>query len=289
MLTDIEFPQLVTASAAPADIMVCHGNAAASVAAHEPNVQYAFGSKFSWLVNKTCYLTVSDGCLITYELKPNAREAYLRNYILGWGLSMLAMQRGETALHCSAVCDSSRAILLCGESGSGKSTLTRTYIDTGYHLMADDMALIEYHSNQQAWVKSAFPYQKLCRDAALRSGCSLDQLIYIDEEKDKFLVPCHDIYESSSKPLGAIIQLSVGNVPNVTVQKLEGLPAFYTCVNNLFLRHLLGNQKYDPLIAEKCLKIAACTKVYAIIRPRDQDTTVEVSDVARAITDSLEE
>ena len=60
--------------------------------------------------------------------------------------------------------------------------------------------------------KAAFPYQKLCRDAALRSGHPLDSLIYIDEAKDKYLVPCHEIFDDTSRPVKAIIIL--GKAPS---------------------------------------------------------------------------
>ena len=160
-----------------------------------------------WLENQTCSLLVQNGNSIRYELKAGGNEQYLRTYILGWGMSMLAIQRNEVALHCSAISDDAAAILFCGESGSGKSTLTSAYLARGYHLMADDMSFVSYH-NETVAAKAAFPYQKLCRDAALPLGHSrLTASSTIDEAKDKYLVPCHEIFDDTSRPVKAIIIL----------------------------------------------------------------------------------
>ena len=152
--------------------------------------------------------------------------------------------------------------------------------------MADDMSFVSYH-NETVMAKAAFPYQKLCRDAALRSGHPLDSLIYIDEVKDKYLVPCHEIFDDTSRPVKAIIILGKAPVSQVWLHKLEGLDAFHACVNNLFLRHLLKEKKYAPATAGQCLKIASKVPVYVILRPLEADTTGEVIETAFAITSKV--
>ena len=153
-------------------------------------------------------------------------------------------------------------------------------------LEADDMSFVSYH-NETVMAKAAFPYQKLCRDAALRSGHPLDSLIYIDEAKDKYLVPCHEIFDDTSRPVKAIIILGKASVSQVWLHKLEGLDAFHACVNNLFLRHLLKEKKYAPATAGQCLKIASKVPVYVILRPLEADTTGEVIETAFAITSKV--
>lgn len=289
IVSDIPFPQLIPASDCTADITIVRDNVSEQLPQHTPDIRYDFGYDISWLENNTCYLLAQNGSRITYEPKENASIAYLRNYILGWGISMLATQLGMPAIHCSAISHHGSAILFCGESGIGKSTLTSSYIKKGYQLMADDMALVEYRDKEGAWVHGSFPYQKLCRDAALRSCHSLDELIYVDELKDKFLVPCHDIFDSTVKPLRALILLTYGDTDRVCIHKVQGLPAFGICVDNLFLRHLLHDRRYEPFIAERCLKIASCIQVYVITRPYGKDTIQEVITAAQSITYSLEE
>ena len=180
LISDLSFPQLISCGTECADVAVTASRVSVKLPPHPSDVSFDCGMDIGWLENQTCSLLVQNGNSIHYELKAGGNEQYLRTYILGWGMSMLAIQRNEVALHCSAISDDAAAILFCGESGSGKSTLTSAYLARGYHLMADDMSFVSYH-NETVMAKAAFPYQKLCRDAALRSGYPLDSLIYIDE------------------------------------------------------------------------------------------------------------
>jgi hypothetical protein len=286
LISDLSFPQLISCGTECADVAVTASRVSVQLPPHPSDVSFDCGMDIGWLENQTCSLLVQNGNSIRYELKAGGNEQYLRTYILGWGMSMLAIQRNEVALHCSAISDDAAAILFCGESGSGKSTLTSAYLARGYHLMADDMSFVSYH-NETVMAKAAFPYQKLCRDAALRSGHPLDSLIYIDEAKDKYLVPCHEIFDDTSRPVKAIIILGKAPVSQVELHKPEGLDAFHACVNNLFLRHLLKEKKYAPATAGQCLKIASRVPVYVILRPLDADTTGEVIETAFAITSKV--
>lgn len=288
VISDIDFQQLLSDKQGKVDIIIKQGRAEKMLPDNAGNERCGFGQDFSWLENKTCYLAVSNGCEIVYQLKEGGNELYLRTYILGWGLAMLALQRGMAAIHCSAVADRNAAVLFCGESGSGKSTVTRAYLEQNWKLMADDMAFVEYREDNSVIARSAFPYQKLCRDAAEKTRLPLEELIYIDEEKDKFLVPCHDIFEENQRPLKAIIILTRAAAASVQTRPLQGIEAFYACVNNLFLRHLLGDRKYEPIIAQGCLKIASAVPVYLVERPYDTDTTRQVLEAVRAITDGIQ-
>ena len=289
LTSDLSFPQLLSGNDGKSDIEVVSGYVEQQIPPHPSEISYDLSSDISWLENRTCYLLIQNGNKISYQLKQGGNEMYLRTYILGWGMSMLAMQRNEAAMHCSAVSSQNGAFLFCGESGSGKSTLTNAYLAHGYQLMADDMALVEYDKSGITRVKAAFPYQKLCRDAALHSGHSMEQLIYIDEEKDKFLVPCHDIFNAAPKRINGMIILAKAPVKRVQWQKLQGLAAFHACVNNLFMRHLLKENKYAPQIGSLCLKITSCVPVYVILRPDGIDTTQEVIQTSFSITEKMEE
>lgn len=286
LASDLVFLQLIKGTECIADITIEEEPVTGQLPVHPPEQQYDFGETLSWLENRTCYLLVEHGRHITYQRKKGCDEMSLCTYILGWGLSMLALQRGELAIHCSAVSKDGDAVLICGESGCGKSTMTTLLLNRGYQLMADDMALAEYRGDQGVWAKPAFPYQKLCRDAALRSGFPMDEMIYIDEEKDKFLVPCKDIFDDAPRKVKAMIILRLTGSGSVQTQQLRGMDTFYACANNLFLRHLLKEKKYSPFIGEKCLKMASGIPMYVIGRPVGKDSLSEVSKQILQILDS---
>ncbi|MBE5937544.1 MAG: hypothetical protein E7265_05895 [Lachnospiraceae bacterium] len=294
MATDMEFPQLIVYDAGLADnnvtcdIEIFEGNIPSDIVTKSKEKAYEFLPDKSYLVNKTCFLYVCDGKRITYKLKPEGIVRYLQSYILGFGMSMIAMQRNMLAIHCSALACNGEAVLIAGESGSGKSTLATVFLENGYKLMADDMALIETCENsadneRRVIAKSAFPYQKLCRNVVEEKGYNPDELIYINEYKDKFLAPCRELFQEETVPVKALIYLYVTQNDEVTVNEAEGLDKFHICAGNLFLRKLLGNDRYAPHIGQKCLEAASAMPVYCIGRPQNGDTTDEVVNAAFSV------
>lgn len=272
--TDIEFRQLIGCEETSAEIFVTAGEIPGEIT-NRTDVKYEFGRKISWLVNNTCWLLVQNGNKITYMIKEGGRLEYLKSYILGWGMSMLALQRGVLAMHCSAVGDEQGAFLICGESGAGKSTLTTELLEGGLRLMADDMALIE-NRNGEVVASPAFPYQKLCRDVALTKGYRLEEMIYIDEEKDKFLVPYKGEFSVEPLPVRGILMLGKTKGSVVMDGEITGINRFQLIANNLFLRHLLGQKKYEPEIGQLCLGVAARVPAAYLIRPLNGDSRSEL-------------
>lgn len=254
--SDIPFLQLVPTTPKEADITIQAGAVPADLAARTEQ-KFDFGRERSWLINTTCYLIIEHGASITYHLREGGNPMYLLTYILGWGMSMLALQRNELAIHCSAVADEDGAVLICGESGCGKSTLTSSFLRQGYRLMADDMALVETAADGGVYAKPAFPYQKLCRADAMRSGCPQEQMIYIDETKDKFLVPYRKSFSTEPVRVRCMLVLFQHAGEDLIQYEVSGIDKMRACAENLFLRHLLKEKKYDPSIGVLCLKMAA--------------------------------
>lgn len=230
-----------------------------------------------YLNNHTCCLKVKEH-KIFYQLKEGGNAEYLRTYILGFGMAMVALQKGMIAMHCSALADEKGAVLIAGESGSGKSTSSAYLLENGYRLMADDMAFVEVTEDKQVLAYPAFPYTKLCRDAAIQKGYDISKLIYINEEKDKFMAPYEGEFRTEPVPVRAMIMLAAIDTEELTSTRVTGMRSFYVVANNLFLRHLLGKQKYESYIGTKCLAMAAAVPIYTIIRPNGKDTSKEVEE-----------
>ena len=154
-------------------------------------------------------------------------------------------------------------------------------LERGYRLLADDMAVVQTFSGKKdsrelALVYPAFPYQKLCRDAAVRRGYALEKLLYINEEKDKFLVPWKGDFLTEPEPVQAFFMLGVSEKKKVTLRQIQGLACLGLYGENLFLRHLLKQEKYRPDIGQKCLELAAQVPSFYLERPKEGDSTEEV-------------
>lgn len=277
--SDLQFLQLIAIpeiTLEEADIVISSGTISDEIKVLEEKQKWSFGAECSWLINRTCWFTVENGRQITYELKAGAREDYLKTYLLGYGMAMVHLQRGEMAIHCSALSKDGKAVLVAGESGSGKSTTTTALLERGFSLMADDMAIVSVNGEGKAICYPAFPYQKLCRDVAEERNYNFDDLIYIDEDKDKYLVPFEGGFDVNGKEVCAMFYLTKmnGNTELYT-EEIVGINKFHVCANNLFLRNLLREEKYSPGIGSKCLEIASKVDMFLLGRPEECDTVQE--------------
>lgn len=288
IITDIIFPQLILVrnfESKPKNIIIQAGIIPENIKRQEREEKYYFSEKISWLANSTTWLLVEEGSRVTYEPRTGANPNYLRTYILGYGMAMLYLQRKEMAFHCAAVSRGEEAILIAGESGSGKSTITDALLDMDFILMADDMAVIRMNDEGGFVVAPSFPYQKLCRDVVTQRGYCPEALIYINDEKDKFQIPYRSEFCLEEKPLKAIFLLELGdNSDELLLMELKGFDKLRACVNNLFLRRLLREQRYEAATASKCLEIASKTPIYLIRRPVGANMLKEIVDYIITIT-----
>lgn len=287
LYSDLEIPQLV--NIAPfaeeeADFIFREGYVSEDIKAHEPEQMISFGDDLSWLINDTLWFTVANGRELVYELKPGAKVLLVRSFLVGYGQAMLHLQRGELCIHCSAVSDGKKAYLIAGDSGSGKSTLTSRFLSNGFSLMADDCALVKKDVNGEVMVYPAFPYQKLCRDEVVRQGLDMSELIYIDEDRDKFLVPYKGEFSLQGKKLGGIFCLKQQHESGeLFTQEITGIGKLRYCAYNLFLRVFLGKQVYNTTLGPKCLEVAANAPMYIIVRPVGKNTAEEIWNYVKTV------
>lgn len=287
--SDFEFVQLTPLSAEEAkelpDFTVEEGCIPEEYKLPDRRCYSMIDPHLSLVVNNTCFLLIEQGQKITYERKPGAKDANLNAYLLGWGVAVLGFQRKIPAIHCSCVADERGAILISGRSGSGKSTVTEALLAQGYGLVADDMVLVEIGADNKAYAQPAFPYQKLCRNVVIDSGVSIDEMIYIDEEKDKYLVPYKGDFPKAAVPVRAMVVLDWCEREEVTVQEITGIGKMHTCMDNLFLRALFREELYRAENVDACLKLAAAISIYKISRKKESSN---VSDVVCKISEIID-
>lgn len=274
--SDTEFRQLVISEDHKASITIHSGPIPDDIRDKENT--YEFSDNYSWLSNRTCYLVIKNGNEIIYELKSGKSHAYMLAFILGYGMSMLHLQRSEISIHCSALSYNNKAVLVAGNSGSGKSTITTALLDRGCKLMADDMAVIKTESSSTI-AYPAFPYQKLCRDAAIDNGYNLDELIYIDEDKDKFLIPFEGDFSTSGKEIAAMFVL-IGeiNSEKVMTRQVTGISKISALADNLFMKALLQENRFKGICGQECVKAADKFPIYVIGRPAGINTVEYIRD-----------
>ena len=137
--------------------------------------------------------------------------------------------------------------------------------------MADDVAAV-CNVDDTCIVYPAFPYQKLCANEIEKRKLNKENLIYINEDKDKYLVPVGSGFESEPKKLKTFFFIIKAPVDKLSVQKLSGFDCFMAIKENLFLHRLKGAWTTLSEVINQCMKIAAGCQVYLVTRPENIDT-----------------
>ncbi len=236
---------------------------------------YEIGLTKSVMENIGGFYLIQDGQIII-ERKHGYSHEDITPWILGYCLSMALLQKGILTIHCSAIATDNGTVLISGTPGAGKSSLAGKLLKHGYKLMADDVAAIRFVEGK-CLVYPAFPFQKLCSNEVEKHKLDKDTLIYIDEDKDKYLVPVTDIFESHPRKLKSFFYIVKAPVCSLTIRKLSGFECFMSVKENLFLHRLTGKWETTPEVITQCMKTASMCDVYLITRPKNTDTLEEIS------------
>ena len=300
--SEVEFIQLEKGDESSfADVLIRQGDCKSEVISYlqekdATKRRYEIGFEYSCFENKGGFYIIKNGQEIIFECREGDTPSMISGWIQGYAMAMLLLQRKILAIHCSAVAipDKDRnggfepagAVLISGVSGAGKSSLTRKLLERGYRIMADDVAAVKF-DGEKDMVFPAFPYQKLCRNEVDSRKLDHDGLIYIDEDKDKFLVPVGDVFVSEPQTLKLMAFLTVGDVKKVTIRKLTGFEQFLGFNNSLFLKVLKGPWENFPEVINLSMKLASKCPVYQIVRPFEGDSQNIIADKLETIISEL--
>jgi len=223
---------------------------------------------------------VEGGNQITVELSKEPRMLLVTSLLLGAGMALICLQRGEPFFHGSALDAGGQAILLCGESGAGKSTVAMELMQRKLGFLADDTMRV--HPGVGGMLaEPSYPQQKICRDMALKCGKPLEELIYIDEERDKYAWRRQDCYRKEAVVLGKIFWLRKDPVDRrkdaVRIRRITGKEALEILSAQLYLADTYKYSTGIPyLLMEQLIRIAGQTEIYEVGRQTDKDTLPEV-------------
>ena len=275
LCSQTEFPQLLATGERKADIEVV----IMPLERRTEKLTDCFVDKVTkeriYFCNQVGVFEITDGRRIAICPNPDVKPDKMIPFVLGYGIAMLFWQRGLHAIHCSAVEQDGKAVLIAGGSGSGKSTLTSRLLENGFRLLTDDVAILQCRPGENVTVYPGFPQQKLCRDAALRNQLDLTELWYIDEDKDKFAVARRENFCDRETVLSAIVCLGV-NAQGEQMEccELTGHAKLIAILENHFLFPMFRqNRVFSPEDMERCLWIAQSVPVYSIRRLAGIDST----------------
>ncbi len=236
-----------------------------------------------WMHNNYGILTVYKSGDIYAKSVSDNDTFYLLQYVLGYGIAMYAQLNNRLTIHCGSVAINGKCIMVSGDSGAGKSTLIHELITDGNTMLSDDVVAIGYDNDNSTLVYPAFPQQKICRDAAIKKGYNLDELLYVDPEKDKFAIIHTDIFSPLPHKLHTLFYLSSYDTEvkpkrngELYIKKLDGIKKINVVINNLYLGCLLPSIGLSAEHFQICVDLIKDCDVYLISRPKGKDTLSEI-------------
>lgn len=282
--SQIPFSQAVPDQEGDADVRIAFGRVPDFLreAGRKGYGTWTNGFASAWFrVRDGTQVYVEKGRRITVELSKEPQQLAITSLLLSAGMALICLQRGDPFFHGSALYTGEEAILLCGESGAGKSTVTLELLRKRFGFLADDT--VRVHPGAAGMLaEPSYPQQKLCQDMALRCGKPLEELIYIDEEREKYALRRQDCYVKQAAVLGKIFLLrkdvaGTGQETAVRIRKVNGQEALETLSSQLYLADTYRYSTGVPYaLMTQLIRIAGGAGIYEVTRPGEGDTLHEV-------------
>lgn len=212
---------------------------------------------------------IKNGNTIYVQIFDNADIDKVRVFIMGSSLGMLLLERQEIAIHGGSVIDNDKALIITGDSGAGKTTLTSRFRENGYKFLADDVSALSF-IDDKIYVEPALPIQKLCKDALINFGHDVKKLKRIDDEREKYVLPLKDIFQTNRCRLTAIFEIVPYDGEVVNIEEIKGHEKFNIILKNIYRFFVFDFCVVPPMIIKKCLMTAEKTRIYRVYRPRNK-------------------
>lgn len=201
----------------------------------------------------------------------------VKTFLLGSALGYCMNLRNMVVIHGGAVCKNGKGLIVTGESGAGKSTLSCALRKYGYDFIADDVCAISVSEAENPHINLAYPQQKLCRDAALRQGYDLSELIYINEERDKFAIRLKDRFMPDGEDFYVLYEIVLSDEQELSVREINGHEKLFALIRNIYR----GESSFEmwgvpPHYMKACATIASKIRIYQISRPKEGNALDEM-------------
>lgn len=236
----------------------------------EKGIDHSFEENDSWFsVKETAIYHVKNGNEIIVEPKCTDINK-IKCFILGSAFGIILIQRKIVAIHGGTILINNKGIIITGKMGAGKSTLTSGLRLKGYKFLADDVSVITKESNS-IFVNPAYPQQKLCKDAAIKFGLNIKDLLLLDEDREKYAIPSRDKFHLNKSKLNCIFEILVNDNEinkSVVVEEVMGVEKLNRIIDNIYRVEIAKKIGIKGKYFVNILDIAKDIKYFKILRPK---------------------
>jgi hypothetical protein len=211
---------------------------------------------------------IRSGNEIRIEPDPKASDRNIRLFLLGSALGALLHQRGLLPLHANAIEIDGGAVAFSGHSGAGKSTIAAWFHDQGYRILADDVCVIDFTSDDVPLAYPGIPRLRLWREALEVSGRTAEDYHRSFDALDKYDVPTSSALVCHPVPLSHIYFLRKAPEGSGTaeIRRLRGVEAIDALVSNTYRGGYVTTIGKTGQHLSCCLRIAKAVSLFSAQR-----------------------
>jgi hypothetical protein len=301
IVSNVEIPDFLESGPAPGDIEVTVGSLPDLPGApeiwFESEYRTADGAPLFTIARAGDHhlFRYADGCSFTISSSGSeihgvsllgASLSDLFTYLTGPILGFAFRLRGIAVLHSSAVTMNGKAVLFLGHPTAGKSTTTAALVLGGARLISDNLVPL-FEEGETLLARPGYPRIRLWPDSSELLFGSAEALPPITPGWEKRFFDARELFETDSRPIGAVYVLRWSEEAAVILQPVTGAEALKMLIANSYPEQF---QQPAMRAAELSVfsRLASSVPIVILSRgekvPLDELTAAIRGDVARRTT-----
>jgi len=266
--SELPLPELLPGDGELPDVQIRYGKVPDSLSdqPYRNRTWEAVPGKFLIRIHKIANYFVRDGREICIERIPGSSDDDVRIFLLGTPFGALLHQRNILALHASGIQTERGAVLFMGPPASGKSTLLAAFVQRGYAMLADDVTGIVQNENGGVQALSAFPGIRVWPDTAEMLQHSLDELLPIRKNLEKYRLPVNRFCRDRL-PVHTIYVLNSHFQTDIQLESLAMQDKFTLLLRRTYRKKIICGLELLQSHFNAVATLVKVVKVMQVIRP----------------------
>ena len=211
---------------------------------------------------------ISGGDRILVDPYADGDREMMKLILMGAASALLLHQRGWLPLHGSGIATPFGAALFVGHSGAGKSSTLAAFVKRGFPMICDDLASIQFDSDNKPRVFPGVPLYKLWADSAQALQVKTETLSRVREQLEKFMVPATSRQTAATLAVHTIYQIEIHDQPTLSLVEENNAAKFNVLLDHTWQNLTLRRMGLQGVNFQRLVNLANHVRVVTVRRPR---------------------